>query len=86
MRWDSKNGEILELRTRPDVRRRGVATGMFQYGQQYEPAPRHSSSRSPEGDRFAKSTGTSVPKLRKKIPSESSLDLSHEEAMRMAKD
>lgn len=83
MLWDKKSGKILELRTRPDVRRQGVATGMFNHGQSYDPPPKHASERTPEGNHFAKSTGTKVPPLRKRIPSESTLGLTHEESMRM---
>lgn len=83
MLWDRKSGSILELRTHPDYRRQGVATGMFNHAQSFDPPAKHHSSRTPEGDAFAKSTGTPVPKLRKKIPSESTLGLTYEEARRM---
>jgi len=83
---DSSNGAIAELRTRPDVRRRGVATAMFNHAQQYDPPAKHATQRTPEGNAFAKSTGAYVPRLKKDIPSESSLGLSYEEAMRMSKD
>ena len=76
MRWAAQRtsagpaGEIVELRTNPEARRQGVATGMFGYGQSFDVAPKHSSSRTPEGNAFAKSTGTAMPKWRKKLPSE----------------
>jgi GNAT superfamily N-acetyltransferase len=89
LRWAAQRmtgtrpGEILALRVRPDVRRQGIATEMFGRSQQFEQAAKHSSSRSPEGSAFAKSTGTRMPKLKKPIPSEESLGLSHESLMQM---
>lgn len=78
-----RRGEILAMRVRPDVRRQGIATGMHNLSQQFDVPAVHSSSRSPEGTAFAKSTGKSVPKLKKPIPSEDSLGLSPESAMQM---
>jgi GNAT superfamily N-acetyltransferase len=78
-----RKGEILGLRVRPDHRRQGIASGMFSRSQNFEVGAKHSGSRSPEGSAFAKSTGTSVPKLKRSIPSESHLDISPEALMQM---
>lgn len=78
-----RQGEILALRVRPDMRRQGIATAMYGRSQNFDVGARHSSSRSPEGTAFAKSTGASVPKLKSPIPSESHLDIPADSLMQM---
>lgn len=55
-------GEIDRLRVHPDHQRQGIATALWNEGQKYEPAPRHSPYRTPEGDGFARKMGGPLPK------------------------
>lgn len=76
MEWAAKRskhgpaGEITALRVRPDMRREGIASGMFKLSQQFDQPAEHSTKRTPEGTAFARSTGTRVPKLMKPLSSE----------------
>ena len=48
-------GTITEINV--SERGQGIATGMWKYGQQFDPPPAHSPSRTPEGDAWAKKVG-----------------------------
>ena len=74
MKWDPDTGEVKDLQVHPEHRRRGVASGMWDFAQrQAKPqtpgldyaddvvAPKHSSERTDVGDAFAKSVGGKVP-------------------------
>ena len=63
-------GEIVHLRVQPEVRREGIATGLWNEAHKYDPPPRHSSKRTPRGTAWAKSTGAKVPKLTRPLPDE----------------
>ena len=57
----SKFGEVKDIRVGEPFRRKGVATGMWNYAKKQGLNPEHSDSRTPEGDKFAESTGDYVP-------------------------
>lgn len=54
-------GEIDRLKVRPDRRRQGIATALWDEGQKYDPAPRHSPYRTQEGEAFARHVGGPLP-------------------------
>lgn len=56
-----KLGDIKDIRVGEPHRRKGVATGMWNYAHQQGFNPEHSDSRTPEGDAWAASTGADVP-------------------------
>lgn len=56
-----KLGDIKDIRVGESFRRKGVATGMWNYAKQIGLNPEHSDSRTPEGDAWAASTGAHVP-------------------------
>ena len=63
-----KDGTVLAIEVHPEHRRQGVATKMWGMVNSLSrttegiPAPRHSSSRTPSGEKFAKSIGGELPK------------------------
>lgn len=72
MSWHPESGEIMSLEVKNQHRRKGVATSLYNYAHQVASekklaAPRHSATRTPEGDAWAKSVGGNVPKLKKSI-------------------
>jgi GNAT superfamily N-acetyltransferase len=61
-------GTIDIIETHPDYQRQGIATGLYNFAKQESvrtdgelPYPKQSSIRSPEGDKWAKSTGEHLP-------------------------
>lgn len=60
MRIDKYN-EVKDIRVGEEHRRKGVATGMWNYAKVQGFNPEHSDSRTPEGDAWAASTGDYVP-------------------------
>lgn len=60
--WDH-NSEIRKVWTEPDMRRNGVATALYGEARQHDPAVRHSTDRTREGNSWAKSVGGRLPKL-----------------------
>ena len=62
---------VDEIDVAKKYRRQGVATAMLQHMKDQGVEFKHSRSRTPEGDAFAKSTSEIVPtpKLRQKVPS-----------------
>ena len=72
MSWHPKTGEILSLEVKEQHRRKGVATSLYNYANQVASdkelvSPKHSATRTPEGDAWASSVGGNVPKLKKSI-------------------
>jgi len=57
----SRFGEVKDIRVGESFRRKGVATGMWNYAKQQGLNPEHSDSRTKEGDAWAASTGDHVP-------------------------
>jgi GNAT superfamily N-acetyltransferase len=49
-------GHIQGVMVAPEQRRKGVATAMLNEGRKYAPRPRHSGSRTPDGDAWAGAT------------------------------
>ena len=70
--WPTKAGEINDIWTREDHRRKGLATFMYGYAKKMSEsdptvaAPVHSTHLSNEGEKWAKSTGDTVPKRKYK--------------------
>jgi len=78
MKWDPENGNVEDIQVHPEHRRRGVATGMWNFAQTHvRPqtpglgyaddviAPKHSVERTESGNAWAKSTGDKLPPLKK---------------------
>ena len=68
MHWSSTTGEILDVRVNQDVKRKGAATAMYKAAKDVAKktntiTPRHSNDRTPEGSKWAASTGDHVPPL-----------------------
>lgn len=57
----SKFHEVKDIIVAPEHRRKGVATGMWNYAKQQGFNPEHSDSRTVDGDAWASSTGEHVP-------------------------
>lgn len=57
----SENPRVSWLDVHPDWRRKGVATGMWKYAQEQGLNPSHSTTRTPDGDSWAKSLGEPLP-------------------------
>ena len=70
--WPTEVGEVNDVWTREDHRRKGLATFMYGYAKRMSEsdptisAPVHSTHRSDEGDDWVKSTGDPVPKRKYK--------------------
>lgn len=70
--WPHAAGEINDIWTREDHRRKGLATFMYGYAKKMSEsdptvaAPVHSTHLSNEGEKWAKSTGDTVPKRKYK--------------------
>ena len=60
---ETKNGtrKIRNIYIRPEFRRQGIATGLYNYAVANELKPRHSADRTDEGDAWAKSLGGWIP-------------------------
>lgn len=74
--WNDQ-GEIQGVHVKPQYRRRGVATGMFNAAtelanseSEWIPTPEHSPNRTESGDAWAKAVGGVVPPLQNVLPSE----------------
>lgn len=68
MVWNSEDGEISHLHVGENVRRRGIATSMWETAHEEAEArgitpPEHSSTRTKLGDSWARSVGGHVPRL-----------------------
>lgn len=62
LEWDASTGKILNVHVKPEYRRRGIATGMYNYAQGLDVIkPAHSSWRTDAGDAWAKSVGGEIP-------------------------
>jgi hypothetical protein len=57
----SKYGEVKDVRVGEEHRRKGIATGMWNYAKTQGFNPEHSDSRTPEGDAWAATTGDHLP-------------------------
>lgn len=67
--WDANSGRIGMVHTAPEYRKLGVATAMWQHAHTLADVtgitpPQHSSSRTLEGDLWAKKVGGKLPKNR----------------------
>lgn len=56
-----KFNEVKDIRVGEQFRRKGIATGMWNYAKQQGLNPEHSDSRTKDGDAWAASTGDYVP-------------------------
>lgn len=57
-------GEIQDVHVNEPHRRKGVATGMFDYAKKLKvKAPEHSELRSEEGDAWARAVGGNIPEM-----------------------
>jgi GNAT superfamily N-acetyltransferase len=65
--WHHRTGEISGVYTVPEHQRQGVATALYQQGQEIAsktrgvPTPRHSEQRTRSGDAWARSVGGHLP-------------------------
>lgn len=53
---------IKNIETHPDFLRKGIATGMYRYAVSQGLEPRHSDTRTQEGDAWANSLGEKLPR------------------------
>lgn len=60
-KYSSGYREIKDIIVDPEHRRKGIATGLWNYAKAQGFNPEHSDSRTPEGDAWAESTGDYVP-------------------------
>lgn len=60
MTWKAK--ELQNVTVDEEHRRRGVATAMWQMGQQARPRPKHSGDRTDAGDSWARKVGGRLPR------------------------
>lgn len=65
MSWGSK--EIHGLDVNDAHQRRGLATAMWNYGQEMRPRPKHSADRTDKGEAWARKVGGRLPR-RKAVP------------------
>lgn len=56
-----KYGDVKDIRVGEPHRRKGVATGMWNYAKQQGLNPEHSDSRTADGDAWAATTGDPLP-------------------------
>lgn len=68
--WNKRSGSIEDIRTREDMRRKGIATATYKAAQKIAAekgikSPKHSAKRTEEGEAWAKSTGEELPKRKK---------------------
>lgn len=62
MRWNAR--AVKDVFVDPAHQRRGIATAMWEAGQQVRPRPKHSDDRTDAGDAWAKKVGGPVPRRR----------------------
>jgi len=64
LEWDAKTGETKDINVTPEHQRKGLATAMWNMAQKSDKIkPVHSSVRSVEGEKWAKSVGGKLPGL-----------------------
>jgi len=56
-----RSGYVKDIRVGEPHRRKGIATGMWNYAKQQGLNPEHSDSRTKDGDAWAKTTGDPLP-------------------------
>jgi GNAT superfamily N-acetyltransferase len=67
MNWSTEGGKINDIHVDPDWRRKGIATGMFNFAQNLAASsptilrPKHSRQRTESGDAWAKTVGGYIP-------------------------
>ncbi len=62
--WDADTGEIKHIHTQKEFRGNGIANHMYAHAKQLDLKVRHSANRTPDGDKWARQTGDTVPPLR----------------------
>lgn len=62
LNWFGTTGMVHHVDVEPDHARHGVATAMWQWGQEMTPKPKHSSERTTQGDAWARSVGGPLPR------------------------
>lgn len=62
LEWYGKTGEVREIDVRPEHRRRGLATAMWEFARDAPKTPKHSPQRTDDGDAWVRTTGDPVPR------------------------
>lgn len=62
MVWTRKSHEIHNVHVQPDHQRKGLATAMWNMGQELRPKPKHSPDRTESGDAWARKVGGRIPR------------------------
>jgi GNAT superfamily N-acetyltransferase len=62
MHWYGTTGTLHHIDVEPEHSRRGIATAMWQMGQEARPRPKHSADRTTQGEAWAKKVGGRLPK------------------------
>jgi GNAT superfamily N-acetyltransferase len=60
LKWDATTGETRDVQVEPEHQRKGLATAMWNHAKEVAPI-RHSGTRTPEGDAWAKTVGGKLP-------------------------
>lgn len=62
LNWYGTTGTIHHVSVDEEHARRGLATAMWDMGQEARPKPKHSGDRTTQGDAWAKSVGGRIPR------------------------
>ena len=62
MNWYGTTGTISNIDVEPEHSRKGIATAMWNMGQDFSPKPKHSNDRTSMGDAWSKKVGGKRPK------------------------
>ena len=60
--WYGTTGTIHHIEVEPEYLRQGIATAMWEWGQEMRPAPVHSGDRTTQGDAWARAVGGPIPR------------------------
>ena len=62
LNWYGTTGTIHHIGVEDGYMRQGIATAMWQWGQEMRPRPKHSGDRTTQGDAWARSVGGPIPR------------------------
>src|SRR4051812_1756941 len=57
LNWYGTTGTIHHIGVEDDYLRQGIATAMWEWGQEFRPRPKHSGDRTTQGDAWARQVG-----------------------------
>ncbi len=68
--WYGTTGTIHHIDVEQEYTRQGIATAMWEWGQEMSPKPKHSGDRTPMGDAWARSVGGPIPRRKASLESD----------------